>query len=155
MQLSLRGFQAVKYIYIWERGKKNRFSGVCRHLTSNLLSCYFVTAISTGGERGFKLTTTWKILQYLFGNRSQKNRKNLEGKLISEAYSEPSRTSKMKLFAKIDHGFQPLTIFLKSSILDVPLDSEYASEYHAILNIISSVDPWNYRIITFFYSFTA
>ena len=61
----------------------------------------------------------------------------------------------MKLFAKIDHGFQPLTIFLKNSILDVPLDSEYASEYHAILNIISSVDPWNYRIITFFYSFTA
>ena len=100
------------------------------------MSCYFVTAISSGGERAFKLTTIWKILQYLFGNRSQKNRKNLEGKLISEAYSEPSRTSKMKLFAKIDHGFQPLTIFLKSSILDVPLDSEYASEYHAILNII-------------------
>ena len=32
----------------------------------------------------------------------------------------------MELFAKIADGFRPLTIFVKSSILDVPLCSEYA-----------------------------
>ena len=34
-------------------------------------------------------------------------------------YLEPSRTYKMKLFAKIVSGFQLLTIFTKSSILGV------------------------------------
>ena len=43
------------------------------------------------------------------------------------AYSEPRQTSKMKLCAKIVHGFRPLTIIVKSSILDVWLGSEYAS----------------------------
>ena len=41
---------------------------------------------------------------------------------VSKAYSEPSRTSKMELFAKIANCFQPLTIF----ILDVRQESEYA-----------------------------
>ena len=36
-----------------------------------------------------------------------------------EAYSEPCQTSKIELFAKIVNGFQPLTIFAKSSVLDV------------------------------------
>ena len=36
-----------------------------------------------------------------------------------EAYSQPSRTSKIELFAKIVNGFQSLTIFAKSFILDV------------------------------------
>ena len=35
------------------------------------------------------------------------------------AYSEPRQTSKLKLCAKIVHGFRPLTIIVKSSILDV------------------------------------
>ena len=43
-------------------------------------------------------------------------------------YSEPSQTSKMKLFAKIIKGFQQLTIFVERSILDVQLCSEYACE---------------------------
>ena len=34
----------------------------------------------------------------------------------------------MELFAKVVNDFQPLTIFAKSYILDVWLDSEYASE---------------------------
>ena len=34
----------------------------------------------------------------------------------------------MKLFARIVNGFQLLTIFAKSSILDIQLGSEYASE---------------------------
>ena len=35
----------------------------------------------------------------------------------------------MKLFAKIANDWEPLTIFVKSSILDVRLGSEYASEF--------------------------
>ena len=42
----------------------------------------------------------------------------------SVAYSECSRTSKMELIAEIFNGFQPLTIFVISSIFD--LGSEYA-----------------------------
>ena len=34
-------------------------------------------------------------------------------------YSELSKTSKMHFFAKIVNGFQPLTIFTKSSNLDL------------------------------------
>ena len=40
-------------------------------------------------------------------------------KHLSEAYSEPYQTSKMKLFAKMVKSFQPLTILTKSSILEV------------------------------------
>ena len=36
----------------------------------------------------------------------------------AKAYSEPCRTSKMKLVVKIVNGFQPLTIFTKCFILD-------------------------------------
>ena len=42
----------------------------------------------------------------------------LFGSQYAEAYSEPNRTSKMGHFAKIVNGFQSLTIFAKSSILD-------------------------------------
>ena len=35
------------------------------------------------------------------------------------SFLEPSQTSKMELFAKRVNGFQPLTIFAKSSILDI------------------------------------
>ena len=44
---------------------------------------------------------------------------------MSQAYSEPSQTSKMKLFVKIVNGFQPFTIFAKSFI---SVDWVYASE---------------------------
>ena len=37
------------------------------------------------------------------------------------------QTSKMDVFAKIVHGFSLLTIFVKSSISDVRLGSEYPS----------------------------
>ena len=43
---------------------------------------------------------------------------------------KPSQTSKMLLFAKIINCIQPLAVFAKSSILDVLLGSEYASEYN-------------------------
>ena len=47
---------------------------------------------------------------------------------IAEVYSEPSRTSKMELFAKLVLGFQLITIFIKSSILYIRLGFEYAKE---------------------------
>ena len=60
--------------------------------------------------------------------------KNHERKIIKEltyscpeAFSEPIRTFKMELFAKIDNGFQLLTSAVKNSILDVTLDSGYSS----------------------------
>ena len=49
----------------------------------------------------------------------------LEG--FSEAYSEPCQTSKMEVFTKIVSSFLLLTIFTKSSILDVWQDFEQAS----------------------------
>ena len=46
----------------------------------------------------------------------------------SEPYSEPIQTSKVKVFGEIVNGFWFLTIFAKSSILDVWQDSEFTSE---------------------------
>ena len=42
-------------------------------------------------------------------------------------YSEPSRTSRIEPFTKIVKGQKPLTIFAKSSFVDVRMGSEYAS----------------------------
>ena len=39
--------------------------------------------------------------------------------MTPEPHSEPCQTFKMELFAKIVNGFQTLTVFAKSSILDV------------------------------------
>ena len=46
----------------------------------------------------------------------------------AEVYPEPGQTSMIEPFAKIVKGFQLLTIFIKSSILDIRLGFEYASE---------------------------
>ena len=46
---------------------------------------------------------------------------------FAEAYSETGWTPKMELFAKIVNCFKPLTIFAKSSILDVRVGCVYAS----------------------------
>ena len=50
---------------------------------------------------------------------------------VSEAFSEYIQISKMEFFAKIVNGFQPLSVFIKISILDVWLASRNASEYSA------------------------
>ena len=42
------------------------------------------------------------------------------------------QTSKMENFAKIDNGWKLLIIFPQSSILDVWLGFEYASEVHSV-----------------------
>ena len=46
---------------------------------------------------------------------------------MSEAYSKPCETPKMGIFVKIINSFQPLTIFPKSSILDIWQGSDNAS----------------------------
>ena len=43
----------------------------------------------------------------------------------TEAYSDPCQTSKMELLVKIFNGIQLLTVFAKSSFLDVWQGSEY------------------------------
>ena len=48
--------------------------------------------------------------------------------LMAEVYSESGRTSTMEIFVKIDQVFQLLTLFITSSILDIQLGFEYASE---------------------------
>ena len=48
---------------------------------------------------------------------------------ISKAYSEPCQVCEREIFAKIVCGFELLTIFAESFILDVWQDSEYASAF--------------------------
>ena len=48
---------------------------------------------------------------------------------LSEANSEPSQTRELNFFTKINNGFPLLTVFVKSSILDVWQGSEYASGF--------------------------
>ena len=43
-----------------------------------------------------------------------------------EVYSEPCQTSKIEHFVKIVNDFQPLSIFVKRSILDIWEGCEYA-----------------------------
>ena len=47
-----------------------------------------------------------------------------------EGYSEPYQISKKELFTQIVNGLKPLTIFVKSSISDVGLGSEYVSDIY-------------------------
>ena len=54
---------------------------------------------------------------------------SLDMRWISETYLEPCQTSKMGLFEKIVDGWKPLTLFVKSSILDLSQDSKHASEH--------------------------
>ena len=51
----------------------------------------------------------------------------MRGTVVSEAYSELSRTSKMELFARIANCFSTVNHFLKIFILDVWQVSDYAS----------------------------
>ena len=50
-----------------------------------------------------------------------------------EAYSKHSRASKVELFTKIINWFQPLTIFIKSSMLDVRVGSEWVLLKHCFI----------------------
>ena len=52
--------------------------------------------------------------------------------LITQVYSEPYQRSNMELLVKIANSFLPLTIFARSSILDVWQGSEYASRWRLL-----------------------
>ena len=49
-------------------------------------------------------------------------------RFISDGYLGPCQTSKIVVFAKMNNGFQPLTVFAKSFIIEVLLGSEYTSD---------------------------
>ena len=87
-------------------------------------------------------------------------------RICAEAYSEPSRTSNMELFAKIIKGYLLLTIFVKISTLDVWLGAEYASRiFRSFMNekvcrytnadlinslyvhVHSKITPWKFHIL--------
>ena len=73
----------------------------------------------------------------------------------SEWYVEPCQTSKMEHFARVN-GWKLLTIFAKSSILDVWQDSEYACPWglffiimmYAVLYAFWSEKLW--KLLAFF-----
>ena len=62
-------------------------------------------------RRGCK--TVWTILR----NNVLSKLFLFQSQVCTEGYSEPCRSSKMELFARIVNGFQPLTFFAKNSIL--------------------------------------
>ena len=67
-----------------------------------------------------------------------------------ETYSETSQTSKMKLFAKIVNGFQPLTILAKSSSLEVWQGSEYASITYSIKSTKMTLEQCSWTFLRIF-----
>ena len=58
----------------------------------------------------------------LFGDESARQ--------ISETYLESMQTSKVELFTKRVNGFKWLTVFAKTSILDICSGSKHASGYN-------------------------
>ena len=58
---------------------------------------------------------------------------------------EPSQTSKMELFADTGIERKPLTIFAKSSILDLLLGSKYASEKSNVKCILKYFSKFEFR----------
>ena len=65
---------------------------------------------------------------YLWYSNLFKNETSLTLEANSEAYSGPCQTSKMEVFVQTVNGFYFLTIFLKSSILDISQDSQFNSK---------------------------
>ena len=80
-----------------------------------------------GPEKTPYLDTFHAVIHYM--SRIKKCFKDFEQHLqtlysqATEANLEPSQIFKMEPFAKIINAFQPITIFAKSSILDVSLGS--------------------------------
>ena len=64
------------------------------------------------------------VLKYLWMNPNQNEIRSIP----AEAYSEPCQTSILVLFVKIVNRWLSLTVFAKSSILDILQGSEYVSE---------------------------
>ena len=84
----------------------------------------------------FHSVTLWYFIDFscvLWILIPHQNRLHLQ--LNSEVYPEHSWTSKIEHFVKKKvNRFQPLTVFTKSSILDIRLGSEFTPETH-LLNL--------------------
>ena len=66
---------------------------------------------------------------------------------IPEMYSGLFQTSKMKIFVKIVNGWKSLSIFPKSSILDVWLASEYSTSGNLRRGIKFNIFPHHIAIL--------
>ena len=60
--------------------------------------------------------------------------------IIIEAYSEPSQAHEMELFMKIANDFSRLTNFIKSSVSDIWLGSEYDPEFPILISKVLLVN---------------
>ena len=67
----------------------------------------------------------WKIFKNIFFTEQLRTTASLIWKQCLETYSKSNQTSKMELFAKTVIAQKLLTIFAKTTILDVWLVSEY------------------------------
>ena len=102
-------------------------------------------------KKFFGFAVLLKIFQnILVKNYIIKSLQNLEFEFLflfviflqyTEAYSELCQTSKMDLFPKMINGFQSLTIFAKSPILDDRLCSEYTSDISRYLEVVHLTFP--------------
>ena len=68
-------------------------------------------------------------------------------------YSEPCQTPKIECFVQIVNSFQSLTIFAKSSILDIWLGSEYVAALQGLgLSLSLSIIQFWLRLIPCFFA---
>ena len=80
-----------------------------------------------------KLSLTEHCLELHYRRNHQEESENTSSwkrcsENFSKIHSEPCQISKMELFAKTGNGWKLLTIYRKSSILDVSFGCEYASD---------------------------
>ena len=99
--------------------------------------------------RGEWIVTMFWVFCNCFFHWTSRNSKFLDfsGQWSSKAYSKPYQT--MESFSKIVNGFQPSTIFAKSSIADVGQSSEQASDLWAndYKWCHKSVDKWCHKSV--------
>ena len=89
----------------------------CRHKLFVLIFALICNLYST-----LSLTVVCKQLTKLTVKVKNKSKR------WTEACSQPNQTSKIEIFVKMVHGFRPITISAKNSILDVWQGSEYTSD---------------------------
>ena len=82
-------------------------------------------------NKGLSLNVLVRWTDVLCPGRSP-NRCSVKSVSEQTVHSESSKTSKMQLFVKIVNGWKLLTIFLKSSIRNVWLGSEYETKYSRV-----------------------
>ena len=135
LRLQSRFFKRLSVFWLKDkRGKEKKTLGIlCK---KNLFKRFYVFFLWFWPE-------TWKLYAFLYFMPSDHSNLLLfitdtgvtcsyTSILMFDAYCatywEPSRTSKIRFLTKTARGFQSLTIFTKSSILDVLQDTEHSSE---------------------------